>query len=83
MLTTITIDFSVQAETNIGEEVFICGNIYELGSWEVSRALKLQTSKELYPEWINKRSIFMAPNVSIEFKTFIQSADGSIKWEQI
>lgn len=45
----INIDFSVYAETNLGEEVFISGNIEELGSWNPNLAMKLQTSKEVYP----------------------------------
>lgn len=45
----ISIDFSVYAQTNLGEEVFISGNIEELGSWNPNLAMKLQTSKDVYP----------------------------------
>lgn len=49
MTKTITIDFSVNAITSLGEEVYISGNLVELGVWNVNNGLKLQTSKELYP----------------------------------
>jgi hypothetical protein len=49
MVNTITIDFSVYAETSPGEEVWICGNVIELGCWNIDKALKLQTTKEIYP----------------------------------
>lgn len=41
MVSIITLDFSIQVETNLGEEVFVSGNIHELGSWDISKALKL------------------------------------------
>jgi hypothetical protein len=45
MVNTINIDFSVYAETSLGEEVYICGNVKELGIWDMNKALKLVTSK--------------------------------------
>lgn len=57
MTKTITIDFSVNAITSLGEEVYISGNLVELGVWNVNNGLKLQTSKELYPEWKNRKPL--------------------------
>lgn len=45
MTKTIKIDFSVNAITTLGEEVYITGNLFELGMWNIDNGLKLQTSK--------------------------------------
>ncbi len=80
MTNTITLDFSVNATTSLGEEVFVCGNISELGSWNTGNAFKLHTSKDLYPEWRNRKPLIISPNISLEFKIFIRGAQGNIRW---
>lgn len=64
--------------------MFICGNIPELGSWNPSNALKLITTKDLYPEWKNRKPLTIHPNISLEFKLFIKNSHGGeIRWEKI
>lgn len=40
-----------EAHTKMGEGVFVVGNIPLLGMWNAENAVKLYTSKELYPSW--------------------------------
>ena len=47
----IDLYFAVTAETKFGEEVFLCGNINQLGNWNTHLAHKLYTNESNYPEW--------------------------------
>lgn len=40
-----------EAHTKMGEGVYVIGNIPLLGMWKAENAVKLYTTKELYPSW--------------------------------
>ena len=79
----IKISFSSNTITKLGEEVFIAGNIGELGAWNPHQAHKLYTSQKKYPEWESLHPIEIYPETCIEFKTVIIGNNGKIRWESL
>lgn len=51
---TSEVTFQVVVNTNYGEEVFVSGSHPALGSWVPTRAIKLSTTRDLYPQWVAK-----------------------------
>ena len=43
--------YTVQAETAWGQNVFVVGNVAELGSWNPANAVPLTTGAGTYPRW--------------------------------
>ncbi|MCR3757740.1 CBM20 domain-containing protein [Clostridium felsineum] len=68
--------------TSIGENIFISGNIEDLGNWDVSKAVKLKTNEDIYPTW--KIQLRLPENTEVEFK-FLSLKEGededSAVWE--
>lgn len=56
---SIAILFSAYCSTNFGEIVCITGNCVELGLWNPSKGLKLQTDSKEYPIWFSKNPIVL------------------------
>ncbi|WP_234119490.1 CBM20 domain-containing protein [Clostridium hydrogenum] len=63
-----------------GENIFVCGNIDELGNWDTSKAVSLTTDESLYPTW--KGTATLPLNTYIEFKFVSVSSDGVVTWEE-
>ena len=40
-----------RADTKVGENVFVVGNLPQLGSWNAKNAIPLYTNRESYPVW--------------------------------
>lgn len=59
-----------EAETNHGQNVFVVGNIRELGQWDISKAIKLQTDEEFYPMWTSAEILLSLEDLSydVEYK---------------
>jgi len=48
----ITLDIQVHnAQTSLGQSVYVVGNLKELGNWDTSKAVLLHTSAASYPDW--------------------------------
>ncbi|NJL54696.1 hypothetical protein HC928_05495 [bacterium] len=43
--------FRINAVTKPGETIALVGSVPEMGSWDVTRCVRLQTSPERYPLW--------------------------------
>lgn len=70
--------FEVLCEgTCYGEQLAAVGSCVELGCWDTSKALKLRSSLELFPQWF---ADFPALQAGSEFKLVICGPD-SVKWE--
>ncbi|AAK80197.1 hypothetical protein BJV85_001640 [Clostridium acetobutylicum] len=71
-----------KTSTSIGENIFISGNIKELGNWTIDNAIKLSTDESIYPTW--KTQIKLPINTEVEFK-FLLLKEGEDKnsavWE--
>lgn len=77
--------FSVIANTNLGWEVRVVGNIKELGLWNVSEAIVLTTNKELYPKWTSPLVTFYVPNFPFVFEykyIMIRTGSNHLIWEK-
>jgi len=48
---TIPIPVTIVAHTSPGEEVFVTGNLRQLGQWDTDLAIGLTTDKDSYPAW--------------------------------
>ncbi|BBH71582.1 peptidase S8 [Actinoplanes sp. OR16] len=73
----IAATFRVTAETVWGQNVFVVGDVPELGGWDPGRAVPL--SAATYPVWSG--DVSLPPNTAIEFKYLRKAEDGSVTWE--
>ncbi|WP_165380332.1 carbohydrate-binding module family 20 domain-containing protein [Candidatus Finniella inopinata] len=60
-----TIKFSVSATTIFGQNVYVSGNIPQLGSWNLSQALLL--SPDAYPTWKGTITAPLGTTVSYKY----------------
>ena len=70
--------FHVQANTTMGENIYIVGNIPELGSWEPNNCTEAMLNPN-YPEWFLPVSV--PAGTQIEFKFIKKDANGTVTWE--
>ena len=66
-----TITFRVKYQTSFGQEVRVAGNIEELGSWEPTHSLLMETTKESYPYWYSTQKITGPVGMEIYYKYLI------------
>lgn len=66
-----TLSFRVRYNTLLGQEVRVAGNIEELGSWELSKAIPMTTSPELYPYWTSTQEITGPVGMEMHYKYVI------------
>lgn len=70
--------FHVSAQTNYGENIYIVGNIPELGSWDPNHCTEAMLNPN-YPEWFLPVSV--PAGTEIEFKFIKKDAQGNVTWE--
>lgn len=76
--TTATVDFSVSnATTYMGQNVYVVGNIPELGSWNTANAVQLSATN--YPTWTGSVAGLPA-NTTIEYK-YVKIDGGNVTWQ--
>jgi hypothetical protein len=75
--------FQISAHTQVGESIGIVGSTRELGLWEVTKCLPLQTSSERYPLWWTDIELESNEEQRIEYKYIRLGADGSVEWESL
>ena len=66
-----TLSFRVRYNTILGQEVRVAGNIEELGSWELTKAIPMTTSPEMYPYWISTQDITGPVGMEMYYKYVI------------
>ncbi|CAD8080260.1 unnamed protein product [Paramecium sonneborni] len=72
--------FRVICPTQFTQTVLIVGNNPQLGDWNPQNGIKLITTPEMYPVWINELPLEVEPNQILEFKIVIN--DGiNFQWE--
>lgn len=82
--------FQVSAHTQVGESIGIVGSIPELGLWDITQAIRLQTNGDRYPLWwadievgdrlSSNQSTSVSP-ATIEYQYVRFSGDGRTQWE--
>ncbi|MED0656425.1 alpha-amylase [Anoxybacillus ayderensis] len=77
---TSQVTFTVNnATTTSGQNVYVVGNIPELGNWNTANAIKMTPSS--YPTW--KATIALPQGKAIEFKFIKKDQSGNVVWESI
>eukprot|EP00347_Sterkiella_histriomuscorum_P002420 403368223 len=72
-----------KAETRMGENLFIVGNIPSLSNWNARSALPMNTDKSRYPQWDSVQSIQLNDVEAlgqIEYKYIIKQNE-TVRWE--
>lgn len=70
--------FHVHADTVMGENIYIVGNVPELGSWNPDNCTEAMLNPN-YPEWFLPVSV--PAGTTIEFKFIKKDSSGNITWE--
>ena len=76
------LSFRVKFETKFGEELYIIGNIEELGEWDTSKAVKMETNKSIYPMWVIKKDFKCPLGMEIDYKYLVKDGN-KIFWEDL
>ncbi|NES38292.1 alpha-amylase [Micromonospora sp. PPF5-17] len=73
----IATSFNATVTTYWGQNVFVVGNVAELGTWNPANAVALSSAD--YPVW--RATVNLPPNTAIEYKYLKKNPDGSVTWE--
>ncbi|GAA4833839.1 CBM20 domain-containing protein [Kitasatospora terrestris] len=76
---TVGTVFHVNAATTYGQNVYVVGDIAELGGWNPAKAVALGTDTGSYPTWTG--SIPLPPNTAVQYKYLKKNPDGTLVWE--
>lgn len=84
--TQTAVVFTVQnaPSTNLGDKIYLTGNIPELGNWSTDTGVAVNNAQGalLAPDYPNWFYVFSVPDgKTIEFKFFVKRADGTVQWE--
>lgn len=71
--------FHVKAETRLGENIYVVGNIPELGNWDVNKCPEAFLNPN-HPEWYLPVSV--PAGKEIKFKFIKKDASGQVIWEE-
>lgn len=70
--------FTVNASTVSGQNVYILGNIAELGSWNTANAIPVSNSG-IYPNWTG--TISLPAGTAVQYKYIKKDGSGNVIWE--
>ena len=70
--------FHISASTQYGDNIYITGNIPELGNWDVNKCTEAMLNPN-YPEWFLPVSVPVG--TTIEFKFIRKDPAGNVTWE--
>jgi lysophospholipase L1-like esterase len=73
--------FQIIAHTKPGESIGIIGSAPEMGGWDITQCLRLQTSPDHYPVWWADTEIALAPGQHPEYKYVYIQPNGYAEWE--
>lgn len=74
----VQVIFKVNKQTAVGQNLYIVGNIDELGSWNPAKALDSMMNPN-HPQWFLPVSV--PAGAAIEFKFVMKDAAGNVTWE--
>ena len=77
-----TVTFKCEYQTIFGQELHIAGNIEELGKWDPSKSIKMETDETSYPIWTSSLEVTCPVGMTIEYKYIIIN-NGGYEWEAI
>jgi alpha-amylase len=76
---SVTANYTIQAETVFGQNVFVVGNIPALGNWDPAAAVPLTTNQSTYPRWNGTGTL--PQNTNVEYKFVIKQDGQPVIWE--
>jgi len=76
---TIAVTFNVQANTTLGENIFLTGSVSQLSNWDTGNAIALSTDSSTYPKWTV--TVNLPASTAIQYKYIRKETDGSVIWE--
>lgn len=74
------IDYEIKVnydQTQMGEQVYMVGNIEQIGNWDPNKALGPFNCPN-WPEWY--MNVQLPPNRMVEFKFIVKDNDGNVRW---
>lgn len=78
--TTSQITFTVNNATTVwGQNVYVVGNISQLGNWDPANAVQMAPSS--YPTWVV--TVPLPQSQNIQFKFIKKDGSGNVIWENI
>eukprot|EP00741_Cyanophora_paradoxa_P016691 tig00020934_g16120.t1 len=69
------------SETSLGDVVSVCGSADELGRWDASKSLQLETAPGLFPLWIGK--VYIRGDLNgVKYKYIVRNpTTRAVRWE--
>ena len=80
-LNIATIKFQCEYQTQFGQQLRICGNLEELGSWDLEKSMIMETNESLFPIWESQSELICPIGMTIEYKYVIFNENGSKEYE--
>ncbi len=75
--TNVSVTFKENATTSWGQNVYVVGDIPQLGSWSAANAIAL--SSATYPVWAG--TVQLPANTAVQYKYIKKDSNGNVIWE--
>jgi alpha-amylase len=75
----VAAQFTVEATTTLGQNVYVVGSVPQLGSWNPANAVPLTTGSATYPRWNGGASL--PASTDVEYKFVIRQDGQPVIWE--
>ena len=82
-ISTSTIKFQCEYQTTFGQNLRICGNLVELGEWDIEKSIIMETNENLFPIWESKIELECPIGMTIEYKYVICNENGKKEYEKL
>ncbi len=73
----VAASFNANVTTSYGQNVFVVGDVAELGGWDPAKAVALSPTS--YPVW--KATVSLPAGTAVSYKYVKKNPDGSVTWE--
>ncbi|MGW4638518.1 carbohydrate-binding module family 20 domain-containing protein [Sphaerisporangium sp. NPDC004334] len=74
---TVATSFNANVTTTWGQNVFVVGDLAELGAWNPAGAVALSSAS--YPVW--RATVALPAGTAVQYKYIKKNPDGSVTWE--
>ena len=75
--------FKCSFTTSFNQQLYVTGNIEELGNWKPEAAIELVTNSETFPNWTTNSIIKVPVGAEIKYKYLIKDKSNNIIWEEL
>ena len=82
-LNEANLKFQCEYQTTYGQQLRICGNLQELGGWDIEKSIIMETNENLFPIWESKEELNCPIGMTIEYKYVICNENGSKEYEKL